>query len=112
MVSSDPLPAPALPVNGKEYGTGEFLGIIKCYPKGSVERRGMINKMISPEYQYIKQSLRAVYNLITDHKKGRMFDFNKPWRYGGKPQIMNDEDVECFTESVRKNPGEKTLKNM
>jgi hypothetical protein len=37
-----------------------------------------------------------------------MFDFNEPWRYGGKPQIMNDEDVECFTESVRKNPGEKT----
>ena len=108
VVSSDPLPAPALPINGKEYGAGEFLGIIKCYPKGSGERRGMINKMMSPEYQYIKRSLRAVYNLITDHEKGRMFDFNEPWCYGGKPQIMNDEDVECFTESVRKNPGEKT----
>ena len=108
VVSSDPLPAPALPVNEKEYGTGEFLGIIKCYPKGSGERRGLINKMMSPEYQYIKRSLRAVYNLITDHEKGRMFDFNEPWCYGGKPQIMNDEDVECFTESVRKNPGEKT----
>ncbi len=108
VVSSDPLLAPALPVNGKEYGTGEFLGIIKCYPKGSGACRGMINKMMSPEYRYIKQSLRAVYNLITDHEKGRMFDFNKPWRDGGKPQIMNDEDIECFTESVRKNPGEKT----
>ena len=48
--------------------------------------------------------------LITDHKKGRMFDFNKPWRFVGKPQIMNDEDVECFTESVCKNPGEKNMK--
>ncbi len=67
VVSSDPLPAPALPVNGKEYGTGEFLGIIKCYAKGSGACRGMINKMMSPEYRYIKQSLRAVYNLITDH---------------------------------------------
>jgi hypothetical protein len=54
VVSSDPLPDPAFPVNGKEYGMGEFLGIIKCYPKGSGERRGMINKMMSPEYQYIK----------------------------------------------------------
>jgi hypothetical protein len=31
VVSSDHLPAPALPVNGKEYGTGEFLGIIRWY---------------------------------------------------------------------------------
>ncbi len=54
VVSSDPLPAPALPVNGKEYGTGEFLGFIKCYPKGSGAHRGMINKMVSPEYRYIK----------------------------------------------------------
>jgi hypothetical protein len=70
----------------------------------------MIDKMMSPKYQYIKRSLRAVYNLITDHKKGRMFDFNEPWRYCGKPQIMNDEDVECFTKSVRKNPEEKNMK--
>ncbi len=60
VVSSDPLPAPALPVNGKEYGMGEFLDIIKCYPKGSGAHSGMINKMMSPEYRYIKQSLRAV----------------------------------------------------
>jgi hypothetical protein len=98
----DLLPAPALP--------GEFLGIIKCYPKGSGARHGMINKIMSPEYRYIKRSLRAVYNLITDHEKGRIFDFNKPWHDGGKPQIMNDEDIECFTESVRKNPGEINMK--
>ena len=70
----------------------------------------MINTMMSPEYQYIKRSIRAVYNLITDHEKGRMVDFNEPWRFVGKPQIMNDEDIECFTESVRKNPGEKNMK--
>jgi hypothetical protein len=66
VVSSDPLPVPepAFPVNGKEYGMGEFIGIIQCYPKGSGERRQMINKMMSPEYQYIKRSIRAVYNLI------------------------------------------------
>jgi hypothetical protein len=108
VVSSDPLPAPALPVNGKEYGTGEFLDIIKCYPEGSGAHHSMINKMMSPEYRYIKQSLRAMYNLSTDHEKGRMFDFNEPWRDSGKPQKMNDEDIECFTESVCKNPGEKT----
>ncbi len=70
VVSSDPLPAPALPVNGKEHGTGEFLGIIKCYPKGSKACHGMINKMMSSKYRYryIKRSLRAVYNLITDHE--------------------------------------------
>jgi hypothetical protein len=43
---------------------GEFIGIIQCYPKGSGECRQMINKMMSPEYQYIKRSIRAVYNLI------------------------------------------------
>ncbi len=108
VVSSDSLPAPALPVNGKEYGMGECLGIIKCYPKGSKAHCGMINKMMSPEYRYIKQSLRAVYNLSTDHEKGRMFDFNETWCDDGKPPIMNDEDIECFTKSVRKYPGEKT----
>jgi hypothetical protein len=78
VVLLDPLPAPALPVIRKEYGMGEFLGIIKCYSKESGARHCMINKMMSPEYRYIKRSLRAVYNLITDHEKGRMFDFNKP----------------------------------
>ena len=28
----------------------------------------------------------------------------------GRPQIMNDDEVDLFTESVRKNPGEKNMR--
>ncbi len=32
----DQLPPPALPINGVEYGVGEFLGIIQLYQRKSI----------------------------------------------------------------------------
>jgi len=42
-------------------------------------------------------------------RKG-IFDFDQPWHDMGQPQIMNDDEVDLFTESVRKNPGEKNMR--
>jgi hypothetical protein len=36
----------------------------------------MIRKMMSPQYSYLKRLQRAVYNVILEHEKGRMFDFS------------------------------------
>jgi hypothetical protein len=103
------LPPPALPSNGIEYGMGEFLGIIQTYKRRFKQRGAMIMKMLSPEYNYVKRSRRTVYCIIAEHEKGRIFDFDQPWRDMGQPQIMNDDEVDLFTESVRKNPGEKNM---
>jgi hypothetical protein len=51
-----------------------------------------------------------VYCIIAEHEKGCIFDFDQPWRDMGRPQqIMNNDEVDLFTESVRKNPGEKNI---
>ena len=108
--TKDSLSPPALPANGVEYGMGEFLGIIQTYKSRSKQRGAMIMKMLSPEYSYVKRSRRTVYCIIAEHEKGRIFDFDEPWRDMGRPRIMNDDEVDLFTESVRKNPGEKNMR--
>mgnify|MGYP006192601003 FL=1 len=108
--TEDSLHPPPLPANGVEYGMGEFLGIIQTYKRRSKQRGAMIMKMLSPEYSYVKRSRRTVYCIIAEHEKGRIFDFEEPWRDMGRPQIMNDDEVDLFTESVRKNPGEKNMR--
>ncbi len=108
--TEDSLHPPPLPANGVEYGMGEFLGIIQTYKRHSKRRGAMLTKMLSPEYSYVKRSRRTVYCIIAEHEKGRIFDFEEPWRDMGRPQIMNDDEVDLFTESVRKNPGEKNMR--
>jgi hypothetical protein len=111
VTSSDDLsPPPSVPANGVEYGVGEFLGIIKTYKKGSKLRGHMITKMLSSEYSYLKRSKSTVYTVISEHEKGRIFDFAESWRDMGRPKIMSDDEVDLFTESVRKNPGEKNMR--
>jgi len=51
-----------------------------------------------------------VYCIIAEHEKGRIFDFDQPWRDMGRPQIMNNDEVDLFTESFHKNPGEKNMR--
>jgi hypothetical protein len=65
---------------------------------------------MSPQYSYLKRLQRAVYNVILKHEKGRMFNFSETWRANCRPQIMNDDEVNHFVDSVRKNPGEKNMK--
>jgi hypothetical protein len=106
----DPLPPLTLPANEVEYGVGEFLGIIKLFPSRSKEHGVMIKKMMSPQYSYLKQLQSAVYNLIDEHVKGRTFDFTVTWHNNGRPQLMNDNEVNLFAETVLKNPGQKNMK--
>ena len=108
--TEDSLPPPALPANGVEYGMGEFLGIIQTYKRRSKQCGAMIIKLLSPEYSYVKRSRRTVYCIIAEHEEGRIFDFEEPWRDMGWPQIMNDDEVDLFTKSVCKNPGEKNMR--
>ena len=111
VTSSDDLsPPPSVPANGVEYGVGEFLGIIKTYKKGSKLRGHMIAKMLSSEYSYLKRSKSTVYTVISEHEKGRFFDFAESWRDMGRPKIMSDDEVDLFTEWVRNNPGEKNMR--
>jgi hypothetical protein len=72
--------------------------------------RRHVNEMLSPEYSYVKKSRRTVYCIIAEHEKGCIFDFEEPWRDMGWPQIMNNDEVDHFTESVCKNPGEKNMR--
>jgi hypothetical protein len=65
---------------------------------------------MSPQYSYLTWPQRAVYNVILKHEKGRMFDFSETWHDDGRPKIMNDDEVNLFVDSVRKNLGEKNLK--
>ncbi len=108
--SDDLSPPPSVPANGVEYGVGEFDGIIKTYKKESKLRGHMISKMLSSEYSYLKRSRSTVYTVISEHEKGRIFDFAKSWRDMGRPKIMIDGEVDLFTESVCKNPGEKNMR--
>ncbi len=111
MTSSDDLsPPPSLPANGVEYGVGEFVGIIKTYKKGSKLRGHMISKMLPPEYSYLKRSRSTEYTVISKHEKGRIFDFSESWHDMGWPKIMSNDEVDLFTESVCKNPGEKNMR--
>ncbi len=94
---------------------GEEKGLQKGRQEGLREgkeekARQIALKMLSPEYSYVKRSRRTVYCIIAEHEKGRIFDFEEPWRDMGRPQIMNDDEVDLFTESVRKNPGEKNMR--
>ena len=70
----------------------------------------MITKMLSSEYSYLKRSKSTVYTVISEHEKGRFFDFAESWRDMGRPKIMSDDEVDLFTESVRNNPGEKNMR--
>jgi hypothetical protein len=79
------------------------------YKKGSRARGGLIRKMMSPQYSYLNQSQRAVYNIIQEHKKGRMFDFDEIWHDNGRPPLMKDNDMDMFAERVCSNPGEKNM---
>jgi hypothetical protein len=106
----DSLPPPDLPANGVEYGVGEFLGIIQTCKRRSKQRGAMIIKMQSPEYNYLKRSRRSVYRVIAEHDQGRIFEFAKEWPDMGRPKIMNNDEVDLFTESVHKNPGEKNMR--
>ncbi len=64
----------------------------------------MIIKMQSPEYNYLKRSRRSVYRVIAEHDRGgRIFEFAEEWRDMGRPKILNDDEVDLFTESVCKN---------
>jgi hypothetical protein len=107
--SNDLSPPPSLPANGVEYGVGEFVIIIKTYKKGSKLRGHMISKVLLSEYSYLKRSRSTVYTVISEHEKGRIFDFAESWRDMGQPKIMSDDEVDLFTESVCKNPDEKNM---
>ena len=50
-----------------------------------------------------------MYRVIAEHDQGRIFEFAEEWREMGQPKIMNDDEVDLFTESVCKNPGEKNM---
>ncbi len=65
--------------------------------------------MQSPEYNYLKRSRRSVYHVIAEHDQGQIFEFAEEWRDMGRPKIMNDDEVDLFTESVCRNPGEKNM---
>jgi hypothetical protein len=106
----DSLPPPDLPANGVEYGVGEFLGIIQTYKRRSKQRGVMIIKMQSLEYNYLKRSRKSVYRVIAEHDRGRIFEFAEEWRELGQPKIMNDDELDFFTESVCKNPGEMNMR--
>jgi hypothetical protein len=98
--SNDLSSPPSLPANSVEYRVGEFLGIIQTYPRGSKLSGNMIMKMQSPKYSYLTRLRRTVYTAISKHEKGRIFNFAEPWRDMGRPKIMNDDEVDLFTESV------------
>ncbi len=51
-----------------------------------------------------------MYTVISEHEKGRILDFAESWCDMGRPKIMSDNEVDLFTESVRKNPGEKNMR--
>ncbi len=104
------LPTPTPPANGVECGVGEYLSIIQVYKKGSRACGGMIKNMMSPQYSYLNQSQRAVYNIIQEHEKGQMFDFDETWRDSGRPPIMKENEVDMFAEKIRSNPGEKNMR--
>ncbi len=50
-----------------------------------------------------------MYCVIAKHEKGRTFNFAETWRDMGQPKITNDNEVDLYTESVCKNPGEKNM---
>ncbi len=106
----DTLPTPTPPAIGVEYGVGEFLSIIHVYKKGSRARGGMIKSMMSPQHSYLNQSQWAVYNIIQEHEKGRMFDFDETWRDNGRPPIMKENEVDMFAEKIHSNLGEKNMR--
>ena len=106
----DSLPPPDLPANGVQYGVGEFLGIIQTYKRRSKQRGAMIIKMQSPEYNYLQRSRRSVYCVIAELDQGQIFEFAEEWCDMGQPKIMDDDEVDLYTESVRKNPGEKNMR--
>ncbi len=58
----------------------------------------------------MKRSQRSVYRVIAEIDRGRIFEFAEEWCDMGRPKIMNDDEVDLFTESVRKNPGEKNMR--
>jgi hypothetical protein len=64
---------------------------------------------MSPQYNYLNQSQWAVYNIIQEHEKGRMFDVDETWRDNGRPPLMKDNDVDMFAERVHSNLGEKNM---
>ena len=106
----DTLPTPTPPANGVEYGVGEFLSIIHVYKKGSRARGGMIKSMVSPQHNYLNQSQWAAYNIIQEHEKGRMFDFDETWCDNGRPPIMKENEVDMFAEKIHSNLGEKNMR--
>jgi hypothetical protein len=57
---------------------------------------------MSPQYSYLKRLRRSVCNVILKHEKGSIFGFSETWRDDGRPQIMNDDEVNLFVDSVRK----------
>ncbi len=64
---------------------------------------------MSLQYSYLNQSQWAVYNIIQEHKKGGMFDFDETLHDNGRPPLMKDNDVDMFAERVCSNPGEKNM---
>ncbi len=65
--------------------------------------------MLCPEHSYLKRSRRAVYYVIAEHEKGRIFNFAVTWCDMDRLKIMKGDEVDLFTELVCENPGEKNM---
>ena len=58
------------------------------------------------------RDMSVTFPANAEHDLGRIFEFAEEWCDMGRPKIMNDDEVDLFTESVCRNPGEKTCENV
>ena len=108
------VPDPPMPVNGAEYGVGEFLQIVTSPPyfKNSWRRGLMIKKIMSPQFGYVKRGKTAVYDTIKafEHPTNpKTYRFNEPWNNVGRKPFLTMAEVDECVASIKTTPSEKKM---
>ena len=101
-----PAPEPANQ-DTKIYGVGEFIAIVKKYPKGGRLRGAMINQILKAGFvKTMRQgTLREV--LRRHEVEGKQFAFDEEWKANGRPALLTDTELDDCAKKIASIHGKK-----
>jgi hypothetical protein len=100
-----------LPMNGKEYGMGEFLDFVTTTTAVNLSERGGLIQAI----HYVKVGHNCIYWHLKAHYEGTAaYALNEPWsQRGSRPKIWSNTDIEAHVMKVKSMQNVKhTLKDL
>jgi hypothetical protein len=90
-----------LPMNGKEYGMGDFLDLVTTTTAANSSQRGQLIKAIQAK-GYAKVGHNCIYRHLKAQYEGTAaYALDEPWSRRGRPKIWSKADIEAYRMKVK-----------